>query len=233
MAEIQAFLPRNRLIDLIQWPEDLGARTAEESGCGSEGERSLRRLSSPAAGLGVAPARMGDVPQAAPRWAAPRSAIWEYRVDESFISSAKIGGKGGREAPGKAYVAIAVEAKAKGFGQCRLQVVEKDRLRASRGVHAPQLQPRLGRHQRRLAVLPTRLRVRGKPLNIKRSGLPAHDLFAWGRMSGEPSRAQRRCSLPGLRQRRNLDFDFRRSQQPIRNPRSRLDKQLISIQNGE
>jgi transposase len=46
-------------------------------------------------------------------------------VDKDVPDGFKIGGKRGRGAPGKAYVAIAVEAKSKGFGRCRLQVVEK------------------------------------------------------------------------------------------------------------
>ena len=49
----------------------------------------------------------------------------DVEVDETFIGGVKTGGKRGRGAAGKAYVVIAVESKEKGFGRCRLQVVEK------------------------------------------------------------------------------------------------------------
>ena len=97
-------------------------------------------------------------------------------VDETFIGGVKTGGKRGRGAPGKAYVAIAVEAKAKGFGICRLHVVEKiDAEHLGEFMHrnlspcsivvsdALQSYP--------LAIADT---FGHKPFNIKRSGLPAH-----------------------------------------------------------
>ena len=100
-------------------------------------------------------------------------------VDETFIGGVKTSGKRGRGAPGKAYVAIAVEAKAKGFGRCRLQVVEKiDAEHLGEFMHrnlssgsvvvsdALQSYP--------LAIADT---LGHKPFNIKRSGLPAHALL--------------------------------------------------------
>lgn len=49
----------------------------------------------------------------------------DVEVDETFIGGVKTGGKRGRGAPGKAFVVIAVESKTRGFGRCRLQVVDR------------------------------------------------------------------------------------------------------------
>lgn len=61
----------------------------------------------------------------------------DVEVDETFIGGVKTGGKRGRGAPGKAFVVVAVEIKAKGFGRCRLQVVEKiDAVHLGTFLHA-------------------------------------------------------------------------------------------------
>jgi len=48
----------------------------------------------------------------------------DVEVDETFIGGVKTG-KRGRGAAGKSAVVMAVEVKARGFGRCRLQVLEK------------------------------------------------------------------------------------------------------------
>lgn len=87
--------------------------------------------------------------------------------------------KRGRGAPGKAYVVIAVEAKDKGFGRCRLQVVPK--------IDAENLGQFLHRHITPGSVVisdalrsypPAIADTYGhKPFNIKRSGLRAHEVL--------------------------------------------------------
>ncbi|MCP9772441.1 IS1595 family transposase [Synechococcus sp. Tobar12-5m-g] len=99
-------------------------------------------------------------------------------VDETFIGGVKTGGKRGSGAPGKAYVAIAVEAKAKGFGRCRLQVVEKiDAEHLGEFMHR-NLSPGsvvVSDALQSYPLAPARGFVGHKLFNIKRSGLPAHE----------------------------------------------------------
>lgn len=100
-------------------------------------------------------------------------------VDETFIGGVKTGGKRGRGAPGKAYVAIAVEAKAKGFGRCRLQVVEKiDAEHLGEFMHR-NLSPGSVVVSDALQSYPLAIAdtFGHKSFNIKRSGLPAHELL--------------------------------------------------------
>lgn len=100
-------------------------------------------------------------------------------VDETFVGGVKTGGKRGRGAPGKAYVVIAVETRDKGFGRCRLQVVEKiDAMHLGKFLHrhiAPGsvvVSDALRSYP--LAIADT---FGHKPFNIKRSGLPAHEVL--------------------------------------------------------
>jgi len=100
-------------------------------------------------------------------------------VDETFIGGVKTGGKRGCGAPGKTYVAIAVEAKAKGFGRCRLQVVEKivaehlgEFMHRNLSPGSVVVSDALQSYP--LAIADT---FGHKPFNIKRSDLPAHELL--------------------------------------------------------
>jgi len=103
----------------------------------------------------------------------------DVEVDETFIGGVKTGGKRGRGAPGKAYVVIAVESREKGFGRCRLQVVEK--------IDAVHLGEFLHRHIAPGSVVisdalqsypPAIADTYGhKPFNIKRTGLHAQEVL--------------------------------------------------------
>lgn len=100
-------------------------------------------------------------------------------VDETFIGGVKTGGKRGRGAPGKAYDAIAVEAKVKGFGRFRLQVVEKiDAKHLGECMHR-NLSPGSVVVSDALPSYPLAITdtFEHKSFNIKRFGLPAHELL--------------------------------------------------------
>jgi transposase-like protein len=120
---------------------------------------------------------VGDVPQAAHLDGSAVSGNVE--LDETFIGCVKPVGKRGRGAPGKAYVAIADEAKAKGFGRCRLQVVEKiDAEHLGEFMHrnlSPGSVVVSGALQSYpLAIADT---FGHKSSNLKCSGLPTHELL--------------------------------------------------------
>jgi transposase-like protein len=103
----------------------------------------------------------------------------DVEVDEMFIGGVKTGGKRGRGSPGKTGVAVAVEVKPRGFGRCRLAVLDKVDgehlgvfLHATIAPGSMVVSDALSSYP--LAVAET---FGHKPFNIKRSGLPAHEVL--------------------------------------------------------
>lgn len=103
----------------------------------------------------------------------------DVEVDETFIGGVKAGGKRGRGAAGKTAVAVAVEVRARGFGRCRLQVLDKvDAEHLGVFLHNT-IAPGSTVVSDALSSYPAAVAdtFGHKPFNIRRSGLPAHVLL--------------------------------------------------------
>ena len=103
----------------------------------------------------------------------------DVEVDETFIGGVNVGGKRGRGAAGKAYVLIAIEAKEKGFGRCRLQVVEKINAAHLREFLHTNIAPGSVVISDALRSYPLAIAntYRHKPFNITRSGVHSHEVL--------------------------------------------------------
>jgi transposase-like protein len=103
----------------------------------------------------------------------------DVEVDETFIGGVKTGGKRGRGSPGKTAVVIAVEVKPRGFGRCRLQVLNRvDAEHLGVFLHSA-IAPGSTVVSDALSTYPIAVAdtFGHKPFNIKRSGLPAHEVL--------------------------------------------------------